>query len=118
MRQVHNSDPMLHDQILAFLRTTLDASVLSLLQLSSSHSLLKRISSRLEPEIALIDEAEQLRGPLEPFAKAQAKVVAEAAQGSGKKDSAQQGNWRRRKKMQHEQVGLSIGLYQVEELVL
>lgn len=107
-----------HVQILAFLRTTLDASFLSLLQLSSSHALLKRISSHLEPELALIDEAEQLRGPLEPFAKAQAKVVAEAAQGGVKKDSAQQGDWRRRKKMQHEQAGLSIGLYQVEELVL
>ena len=76
------------------------------------------MSSHLEPEIAFINEAEQLRGPLEPFAKAQAKIVAEAEQSGVKKDSAQQGDWKKRKKLQYEQAGLSIGLYQVEELVL
>lgn len=44
--------------------------------------------------------------------------MAEAAQGGVKKDSAQQGDWRRKRKMLHEQAGLAIGLYQVEELVL
>lgn len=102
-------------QVLAFLRAVLDSSFLALLQYTPSHRLLQRLSARLDPELAFIDEVEQLRGPLEPFAKAQAKALAEGVQGA-RKDT--QVDWRRRKKLQHEQTALAVGLYQVEELVI
>ena len=102
-------------QVLAFLRAVLDSSFLALLQYTPSHRLLQRLSARLDPELAFNDEVEQLRGPLEPFAKAQAKALAEGVQGA-RKDT--QVDWRRRKKLQHEQTALAVGLYQVEELVI
>ncbi|THH18195.1 hypothetical protein EW146_g2730 [Bondarzewia mesenterica] len=81
--------------VIAFLRIILDASFLTLLQHTRSHRLLRRISAHLEPELTLIDEVDQLRGPLEPFAKAQAKASLESVQGA-RKDT--QVDWRRRKK--------------------
>ena len=89
----------------------MDASFLILLQYPPSHQLLRRISARLDPEIEVIEEIEGLRGPLEPFAKAQARGSAEGQ----RKDQA---DWRRRRKIEHEQATMSIGLYQVEELVI
>lgn len=70
----------------------------------------------LQPELALNDEIEQLQGPLQPFVKAQAKVVSDAINGPPKLDPKV--DWRQRKKALHEQAGMSVGLYQIEELVL
>ncbi|KAG6854459.1 hypothetical protein C0991_006538 [Blastosporella zonata] len=58
---------------------------------------------------------EQLRGPLETFAKAHTKATKEAGQDKRKKPV---GDWRQRRKQAHEQAALSIGLYQLEELTL
>ena len=58
-----------------------------------------------------------LCGPLEPFARAaaaRAKAQSEAKEGKG--DSGK--DWRRKRKLAHEQAGIAVGLYQVEELVL
>lgn len=101
-------------QILSFLQTLLDASFLTLLQHSPAHSLLRRISSDLEPELVRLDQMEQLRGPLEPFARAQVKALRESVE--GRKDS--QVDWRRRRKAAHEQAGVAVGSYRLEELVI
>ena len=61
-----------------------------------------------------IDEMEYLRGPLEPFARAQVKALKESAE--GKRDAHV--DWRKRRKAAHEQAGISIGLYRLEELVI
>ncbi|KAG6861980.1 hypothetical protein C0995_009164 [Termitomyces sp. Mi166 len=80
-----------------------------------AHAVLRRIQAQIEPEIVFTDDMEQLRGPLEMFAKAHTKAVKEADQDKSKKPL---GDWRQRRKQAHEQAGLSIGLYQLEELVL
>lgn len=61
-----------------------------------------------------------LHGPLEPFVRAQAKAVKDgAALGKdGKKREGPVGDWRQRRKMAHEQAGMAVGLYRLEELVL
>lgn len=102
-------------QILSFLQTLLDASFLTLLQHSSSHTILRSIFSQIEPELASLDQMEQLRGPLEPFVKAHTKAIKEAGEDKRKQPVV---DWRQRRKQAHEQAGLSIGLYQLEELVL
>jgi hypothetical protein len=104
-------------QILLFLQTILDASFITLLQHTPAHHSLRRLSAHLEAEIVFTDELEQLRGPLEVFASAQAKAVKNAALGKdGKKEPV--GDWRQRRKMVHERAGMSVGLYRLEELVL
>lgn len=103
-------------QVLAFLQTLLDSSFLKLLTYPPSHSVLRDILSDLEPELAFTDEIEQLRGPLEPFVRAHAKAVHEAAHGAQKPDLKV--DWRRRRKEAHEQAGMAVGVYQIEELVL
>jgi hypothetical protein len=57
---------------------------------------------------------EQLRGPLEPFARAQMKTLRESIE--GKKDS--QVDWRKRRKAAHEHISVAVGLYRLEELVI
>ncbi|RDB20161.1 hypothetical protein Hypma_012958 [Hypsizygus marmoreus] len=113
-REVNRDLPPLKS-VLAFLETVLDASFLTLLQHPPAHHLLRSIHSQLEPEIAYIDDIEQLRAPFESFAKAHTKAIQEAGQDNKKKPL---GDWRQRRKQAHEQAGLSIGLYQLEELVL
>lgn len=97
-----------------FLQTLLDASFLTLLQYTPAHDLLRRISLDLEPELSRVDQMEQLRGPLEPFAKCQMKALKESVEGN--KDS--QVDWRKRRKAAHEQAGVAVGLYRLEELVI
>ncbi|KAH0588051.1 hypothetical protein H2248_006781 [Termitomyces sp. 'cryptogamus'] len=101
--------------VLSFLQTLLDASFLTLLQHPPAHAVLRRIQAQIEPEIVFTDDMEQLRGPLEMFAKAHMKAVREAGQDKSKKPL---GDWRQRRKEAHERAGLSIGLYQLEQLVL
>ena len=70
----------------------------------------------LQPELELNDEIEQLKGPLQPFVRAQAKAVSDAIHGPPKIDPKV--DWRQRKKALHDQASVSIGLYQVEEIML
>ena len=106
------------DKVLAFLQSLLDASFLALLGHSPAHKLLRRLTEHIQPALAQTNELELLCGPLEPFARAaaaKAKAQAEAKEG-GKPDSGK--DWRRKRKLAHEQAGMAVGLYQVEELVL
>jgi hypothetical protein len=53
------------------------------------------------------------------FARAQAKAVKDAAAlGKDGKKEEPLGDWRQRRKMAHEQAGMAVGLYRLEELVL
>ncbi|KAJ7243378.1 hypothetical protein B0H12DRAFT_1236417 [Mycena haematopus] len=100
-------------QVLSFLQTILDASFLALLQHTPAHSVLRKVLSRIEPEIQLTEQVEMLRGPLEMFARAQAKAVRE-----GKKEK-NPGDWRQRRRLEHERSAMAVGgVYQLEELVL
>ncbi|KAI0355300.1 hypothetical protein OH77DRAFT_316034 [Trametes cingulata] len=106
------------DKVLAFLQTLLDASFLALLAHAPAHRLLRTLAAHIEPALALTGTLEHLCGPLEPFARAAAKARAEGS-GSGGKAAADSGrDWRRKRKMAHEQAAIAVGLYQVEELVL
>ncbi|TDL29372.1 hypothetical protein BD410DRAFT_709844 [Rickenella mellea] len=96
------------ENILLFLQAILDSSFLTLLQNEPAPKILQRLSDYLEPHIAAGDDMELLRGPLEPFVKAQAKALAGAQKGSRKQDS----DWRQRRKQVHEQAAIAIGLYQ------
>ncbi|KAF8897865.1 hypothetical protein BD779DRAFT_1465949 [Infundibulicybe gibba] len=112
--KISPNDPPPLDRILSFLQTLLDSSFLSILQHKPSHQVLKRLSANIQPEIVYIDEVEQLRGSLEPFSRAQAKAIKE---GSEEKKKGPVGDWRLRKKLAHEQAGIEVGLYRLEELV-
>ncbi|KAJ7702224.1 hypothetical protein B0H17DRAFT_1327195 [Mycena rosella] len=82
-------------QVLVFLQTLLDAAFLALLQHAPAHGVLRRVLARIEPEIRLTEQVEMLRGPLEVFARAQAKAVREGRE--GKKEGATGGSggaWR------------------------
>lgn len=103
-------------QITTFLQSLLDTSFLNLIQTPSAHRILKKIQAQIDPEIKHIERTEQLRGPLDPFVRAQAKAAREAkAISEGGK--APVADWRQRKKLAHAQAGM-IGLYQLEELTL
>ncbi|GJE84877.1 hypothetical protein PsYK624_009530 [Phanerochaete sordida] len=104
------------DKVLAFLQTLLDSSFLTFLTYPPSHPILRDIFSHLEPELDFTDDVEQLRGPLEPFVRAHSKAVHEAAHGVQKPDLKI--DWRKRRKDAHEQAGMAVGVYQIEELVL
>ncbi|KAI9447943.1 hypothetical protein H4582DRAFT_42547 [Lactarius indigo] len=101
------------DKILAFLRAILDATFVTLLQHTQSHPLLRRLSARLQSEIKIIDELQLLHGPLELFAKTQEKTTTEKQRPQGPLE-----DWRRRRKLAHEQASMGMGLYRVEELVI
>ncbi|KAH9049690.1 hypothetical protein EDB84DRAFT_1260539 [Lactarius hengduanensis] len=101
------------DKILAFLRAILDATFVTLLQHTQSHPLLRRLSAHLQSEIRVIDELQSLHGPLELFAKTQEKTTTEKQRPQGPLE-----DWRRRRKLAHEQASMGVGLYQVEELVI
>jgi len=106
-------------QIVSFLQMILDTSFVSLIQHAPAHKLLHTIHSRLEPQVSAISQGALLRGPLEPYAKAQAKAIREARDKvEGVKPKQLQGDWRQRKKQIREQANLAVAVYQVEELVL
>lgn len=71
--------------------------------------------AHFESELASIDSIEPLRGPLEPFAKAQVRAIKAASEGGRREPLV---DWRRRKRQAQEQTGLAVGLYRLEELVL
>ncbi|KAJ7273087.1 hypothetical protein C8J57DRAFT_1128769 [Mycena rebaudengoi] len=99
--------------VLSFLQTVLDASFLALLQHVPAHRVLRKVLARIEPEIRLTEQVETLRGPLELFARAQAKAVRD-----GKEGKEVVGDWRQRRRLAHERSGMAVGVYQLEELVL
>jgi len=92
----------------------MDASFLTLLQHQPAHGILRQISSNLEPELTRVEDIGQLRGPLEPFARAQMKALRESVE--GKKYS--QVDWRRKRKAAQEQTSVAVGLYRLEQLVI
>lgn len=98
------------------MQALLDSSFLIFLTYPPSHRVLRDIFSHLEPELTFTDDMEQLRGPLEPFVRAHAKAVHEAANGVQKPDLKV--DWRRRRKVAHEQANMALGVYQIEELLL
>ena len=100
-------------QILTFIQVILDSSFVTLVQHPPCHKILLRLSKQLGPQVALNNELEVLRGSIEPYAKAQARFVAEAK--SGRKKEAEV-DWRKRRRAVQEQNSVAIGLYQVEEL--
>ncbi|OSD04539.1 hypothetical protein PYCCODRAFT_1443810 [Trametes coccinea BRFM310] len=109
------------EKVLAFVQTLLDASFLALLAHAPAHALLRGLAAHIEPALALTSALEHLAAPLEPFARAaaaksraNAEKAEKAAAGGG--DSGR--DWRRKRKMAHEQAAVAVGLYQVEELVL
>jgi len=97
------------DKILGFLRAILDATFVTLLQHTPSHQLLRRLAAHLQSELSIIDELQFLHGPLGLFAK----TVSEK-----QRPPAQLEDWRRRRKLAHEQASMGVGLYRVEELVI
>ncbi|KAI9064835.1 hypothetical protein FKP32DRAFT_1665671 [Trametes sanguinea] len=108
-------------QVLTFLQTLLDASFLALLAHAPAHALLRGLSAHLEPALALTSALEHLSAPLEPFARAAARsrASAEKAEKANVAVGGESGrDWRRKRKMAHEQAAVAVGLYQVEELVL
>ncbi|KAG6331869.1 hypothetical protein ID866_7220, partial [Astraeus odoratus] len=104
-----------YPKIITFLQTLLDASCIALLQYQPSHEPLKQVLAQIQPEIDYIDRLEQLRGTLEPFAKAHARILREKAGGAPKESSAEA---KKRRKRLAQQASLGIGLYRLEELVL
>ncbi|KAG2157287.1 hypothetical protein DEU56DRAFT_12959 [Suillus clintonianus] len=104
-----------YDKTISFLQVLLDASFVSLLQYPPSHELLRNIMSHIEPEIGLHERMGYLRGALEPFAKAQNRIVKERAEGAPRETPNE---WRKRRKHQEQQVALGVGLYRLEELVI
>lgn len=87
------------------------------MQYPAAHELLQKISSHIEPELKFIGEVEQLRGPLEPFVKAQKKASVQANEVLKDRQGPQE-DWRRKRKQAFAQASLNIGLYQVEELII
>ncbi|KAJ7090344.1 hypothetical protein B0H15DRAFT_930478 [Mycena belliarum] len=100
--------------VLFFLQAILDASFLALLQHAPAHRVLRKVLSRIEPEIQLTEQVELLRGPLELFARAQARALRD-----GKEGPKEASDWRQRRRMAHERSAMAVGgLYQLDELLL
>ncbi|KDQ29589.1 hypothetical protein PLEOSDRAFT_1103600 [Pleurotus ostreatus PC15] len=104
------------DKLLLFLQCMIDATFVNLLQHRPAYRILQDIMSDIEAEVAFVDQLGTLRGPLEVFAKAEAKAAKEAKDGKGKTTS--QTDWMQKRKRAHEQVGIAVGLYRLEELVI
>jgi len=98
------------ESALTFLQTLLDATSLSFLQYAPAHPILRRVAEHLEPEIDVQVGIEQLRGPLEPFVRMQAKAQQRATE---KHDEA----WKRRQREERQAQNLAVGAYQIEHLV-
>ncbi|TEB32253.1 hypothetical protein FA13DRAFT_1791065 [Coprinellus micaceus] len=108
-------------KVVSFLQSFMDACFLQLLQHSPSHKLLQQLQAHLLEEASFSDVLEQLRGSLEPFAVGHQKTLKEAAIPEKEKErQRQKGDWRQRRNGAPAVVGAvgTIGVYQVEELVL
>ena len=104
-----------------FTETLVDAIFLALLQHSHAEDVLHQFVILLESEISFTEAIQPLYGAFEDFARAHSKATREAT-GAGasrsKTGREHSEDWRQRKKRLHEQAGMTIGLYRVEELVL
>lgn len=105
-----------HAQVLAFLQTLLDASFLAFLSYPPAHASLRAALEHVEPALAFGDDLDQLRGVLQPFASAHARAVYESAHGPPKPELG--GDWMRRRREAFDQAAISVGVYQIEEIVL
>ncbi|OCB87528.1 hypothetical protein A7U60_g5433 [Sanghuangporus baumii] len=72
------------ENLLTFVQAILDSSFLNLLQNRACHQFLRRISENITEIHSSNLELQSLRGPLEPFVRAQNRAIAEVANG-GKK---------------------------------
>ena len=66
------------------------------------------------PHVSMNAELELLRGPLAVFDKAQTRALSAPKDLGKKKDEV---DWRKRRRQEQEQEALTLGPYQVEELV-
>jgi hypothetical protein len=106
-------------QVISFLQSFLDSTFLLLLQHPPSHKTLHLLQSQLIEESNFSDTLQQLRGSLEPFAIGHMKSVKEAAVPEKEKErQRQKGDWRQRRAGQAGVAAASVGVYQVEEMVL
>lgn len=106
-------------QVIPFLETLLDASFPTLIAHPTAQRLLRHLQTQLLPEIAFIEQTEQLRVPLGAFASAHAKAIREAKESKeGVKPPPDKQDWRQKRKLAQEQVGMAVGVYQLEELIL
>ena len=106
--------------LLRFLTALLDATYVPvLLQHAPAGKALRKLAAQVAPEIEFLDEVGALRGPLEPFVRAQEAREREKerlVKGKGQKEP--QGDWRQRRRAAHEAASAGVGLYRLEELTL
>lgn len=101
-------------QISTFLQPLLDSTFLTLIQTPPAYRLLRKFKAYVDGEIRGLEETGGMRGALEVFVRAQAKVLKEVREGKEGKEGKEL-DWRQRRKMLREQAGV-IGEYQLEEL--
>ncbi|KIY50665.1 hypothetical protein FISHEDRAFT_71704 [Fistulina hepatica ATCC 64428] len=100
--------------IVTFLQALLDATYFTiLLPHVPAHRVLRRIAQLIEPEVAFIDEVEQLRGPLELFVRA-AQEDANKKGATGSADMDRQRQQRQSAKIAHD---MGVGMYRLEQLI-
>ncbi|KAI4518997.1 hypothetical protein K525DRAFT_207165 [Schizophyllum commune Loenen D] len=106
--------------LLRFLTALLDATYVPvLLQHAPAGKALRKLAAQVAPEIEFLDEVGALRGPLEPFVRAQeAKDREKERLVKGKGQKEPQGDWRQRRRAAHEAASAGVGLYRLEELTL
>lgn len=74
---------------------------------------MERLTQHFRQHLISIEELNRLRGPLEPFVKAELK------QARSKRAKRQtDGDWRKKHKEEIEAAELAVGLYQIEDLVI
>ncbi|KAF9060787.1 hypothetical protein BDP27DRAFT_1339093 [Rhodocollybia butyracea] len=102
-------------QISTFLQPLLDTTFLTLIQTPPAYRLLRKFKAYVDGEIRGVEETGGMRGALEVFVRAQAKVLKEAREAKEGKEVKEVLDWRQRRRMLQEQAGV-IGEYQLEEL--
>ncbi|KAF8489106.1 hypothetical protein JB92DRAFT_3014323 [Gautieria morchelliformis] len=98
--------------VITFLQSVLDVHFLTLLHYTPSHSVIERISRQLREQLLSVDDLDRLRGPLEAFVRVQSqsfpqRPVLEAGE-----------NLRQKRREAFEAAELTVGPYQIEELVI
>lgn len=109
-------------EILRFLTALLDATYVPvLLQHAPAGRALRRLLAHVTPEVDFLEDVVQLRGPLEPFVRAQTEKEqkqTDKEQGKDRVAKEPQGDWRQRRRAAHEAASAGVGLYRLEELTL
>ncbi|KZT42935.1 hypothetical protein SISSUDRAFT_1125184 [Sistotremastrum suecicum HHB10207 ss-3] len=99
------------ENIIVFLQIFIDTNFVLLLQDQRSREFLQRLSKCLNPQIHITMDLEDLRGPLEPFVKAQTRVA-----NPDEADSKVSAERRSRQTLQEANAGVKP--YQIEEIWL